>query len=285
MPNIHRPVGLSTCGKEIDRALFEAYAAAGIEMMEISTNTEKYPVLPYREMGKWAKDANVTLWSFHLPFVPWEGYNIANLDLSLRRGILALLGEYIKRAADLGIPRIVIHPSGEPIAPLDRPRSMELAKEGLALLSRVANEMGAHLCVEDLPRTCLGNSSAEILELLTADPSLTVCFDTNHLLGEPIADFVRAVGKKIETLHVSDYDFIDERHWLPGEGKIDWRELMDLLDEVNYRGAFLYELGFGAPGSVSRPRLLTCEDFARNAAELEARAPLTVLGKAKDFTR
>ena len=285
MQNIHRPVGLSTCGKDLTPALFGAYAAAGIEMAEISTATQNYPVLPYRAIGKWAKDAGVTLWSFHLPFVPWEGYNIANLDLSLRRGILALLGEYIKRAADLGIPRMVIHPSGEPIAPHDRPRSMELAKEGLALLSRVANEMGAHLCVEDLPRTCLGNSSAEILELLTADPSLTVCFDTNHLLGEPIADFVRAVGKKIETLHVSDYDFIDERHWLPGEGKIDWRELMDLLDEVEYKGAFLYELGFRAPRSVARPRPLTCEDFARNAAELEARAPLTVMGKAKDFTR
>ena len=63
---------------------------------------------------------------------------------------------------------------------------MELAKEGLFLLSRVATEAGAHLCVEDLPRTCLGNSSAEILELLTADPSLTVCFDTNHLLGRRV---------------------------------------------------------------------------------------------------
>ena len=285
MPNIHRPVGLSTCGKEIDRALFEAYAAAGIEMMEISTKTEAYPTLPYGDMVKWAKDAGVTLWSFHLPFVPWEEYNIAYLDPSLRRDNLARLGEYVKKAANMGISRVVIHPSGEPIEPSDRPRSMELAKEGLALLSRVANEMGAHLCVEDLPRTCLGNSSAEILELLTADPSLTVCFDTNHLLGEPIADFVRAVGKKIETLHVSDYDFIDERHWLPGEGKIDWRELMDLLDEVEYKGAFLYELGFRAPRSVARPRPLTCEDFARNAAELEARAPLAVMGKAKEFAK
>lgn len=283
MERIRRPVGLSTCGKEVTQALFEEYRGAGIEMMEISTSTEKYPLLPYRDMPKWAKEAGVTLWSFHLPFVPWEGYNIANLDLSLRKSILSTLGEYVKKAGDMGISRMVIHPSGEPIEPLDRPRSMELAKEGLAILSDVAREAGAHLCVEDLPRTCLGNCSAEILELLTADPDLTVCFDTNHLLGERIADFVRAVGPKIDTLHVSDYDFIDERHWLPGEGKIDWVEVMDLLDEVGYRGPVLYELGFRAPASVARPRLLTCADFAKNAAELQARASLGVIGTAKDF--
>ena len=99
------------------------------------------------------------------------------------------------------------------------------------------------------------------------------------------AEFIHHFADKIITIHVSDYDFVNERHWLPGEGKIDWRELLDLLDEVEYKGAFLYELGFRAPRSVARPRPLTCEDFARNAAELEARAPLGVIGKAKDFGR
>ena len=115
--------------------------------------------------------------------------------------------------------------------------------------------------MEDLPRTCLGNCSAEILELLTADPSLTVCFDTNHLLGEPIADFVRAVGKKIETLHVSDYDFCNERHWLPYEGKVNWVELVEALEEVGYNGVWMYEIGFKASKNIDRDRDLNFDDF------------------------
>jgi sugar phosphate isomerase/epimerase len=44
-----------------------------------------------------------------------------------------------------------------------------------------------------------------------------VCFDTNHLLKESSEDFARAVGPHIVTLHVSDYDGKDERHWMAGE--------------------------------------------------------------------
>ncbi|MBQ8401675.1 MAG: sugar phosphate isomerase/epimerase, partial [Clostridia bacterium] len=67
------------------------------------------------------------------------------------------------------------------------------------------------------------------------------CFDTNHNLSEPNAEYIRAVGDRIVTLHVSDYDFIDEKHWFPMDGGIDWRELLSVLEEVNYTGRFTYE--------------------------------------------
>ena len=48
--------------------------------------------------------------------------------------------------------------------------------------------------------------------------------DTNHLLQETTEEFIRTVGGEISTLHVAEYDGIDERHWLPGheEGVITW---------------------------------------------------------------
>ena len=72
---------------------------------------------------------------------------------------------------------------------------------------------------------------------------------------------------------------MNERHWLPGEGKIDWPALMDGLDAAGYAGAFTYELGFkGDPRTVARSRDLTPEDIVRNAREIEARHTLTVIG-------
>jgi len=43
------------------------------------------------------------------------------------------------------------------------------------------------------------------------------------------------------TLHLSDYDGIDEKHWMPGEGVIDWQAFMLALQEIDYTGPFNYE--------------------------------------------
>ena len=115
------------------------------------------------------------------------------------------------------------------------------------------------------------------LRLLAADPRLRVCFDTNHLLRETHGNFVKAVGEKIVTTHVSDYDFIDEKHWLPGEGKVDWPTLTQLLKNAGYGGVWLYEVGFKAPRSRPRSRDLTCEDFVRNAREIFGGFPITAV--------
>ena len=135
-------------------------------------------------------------------------------------------------------------------------------------MAEIADCYGAVIAVENLPRTCLGNCSKEILELISVDTRLRVCFDTNHLLGEKMETFILAVGNKIITTHVSDYDAINERHWLPGEGVIDWGNLIDALEKVGYKGPWLYEIGFGIPKTILRDRELTCADFARNAKEV-----------------
>ena len=159
----------------------------------------------------------------------------------------------------------IIHPSGEPIDESDRPTRMATAKASLKKLAEYGDTVGAVFAVEDLPRTCLGNSSAEILELISVHGSLRVCFDTNHLLGEDNISFVEKVATKIITTHVSDYDFVDEKHWLPGEGGIDWHSLYTALKNNGYDGPWLYEIGFKSPSTLKRTRELTCRDIADNA--------------------
>ena len=128
--------------------------------------------------------------------------------------------------------------------------------------------------VEILPRTCLGRNSGEMLDLLSADPRLRACCDTNHLLTEDLPGFIRRLGDRVETLHVSDYDGKDEKHWLPGEGVLPWPEVLAALAEVGYKGPWLYEIGLGTPKTIVRDRPLAFPDFSRNAGELfEGRRP------------
>jgi len=277
----HLPIGLSLCGAVAAEEHFRAYQKAGIAVMELSTGQDGYAATDFAAVARWARAYGIGLWSLHLPFLPFEELNPASPDKAVRNHTVAYFRSLMEKGAEIGIPRYIIHPSGEPNAEKDRPLLMECAKDSLAILTQDAGRLGVTLCVEDLPRTCLGRDASDMLELLSADSRLRVCFDTNHLLTQEPEELVRVLGDKIVTLHVSDYDKIDERHWLPGEGVINWQSLYASLCQVGYSGAWLYELGLQTPEeSMVRPRTLTYDDFFTNAREIFGGKAPTALGKA-----
>jgi sugar phosphate isomerase/epimerase len=51
----------------------------------------------------------------------------------------------------------------------------------------------------------------------------------------------RALRSKLLTLHMSDYDGIDEQHQMPGRGVLDWQAFMQALREAGYAGPYNYE--------------------------------------------
>ncbi|MFA6948730.1 MAG: sugar phosphate isomerase/epimerase family protein [Eubacteriales bacterium] len=231
----------------LDRALFKTYADAGIGAMEISTDYDGYfKTLDFpnhaKEFGDLAKEAGVWLRSFHLPF--GSHLDVSSADAANREFTMKTNEILIEACARADISVVVIHPSSEPIADDARAERMKYSAENLGILARRCAELGMRLAVEDLPRTCLGHNSDEISALLSPNPELYITFDTNHLLIQDNIEFIRAVGAKIITTHVSDYDFIDERHLMPlTEGcKNDWKAIISALEAVGYDGVWNYEL-------------------------------------------
>ena len=277
---VTRPVGISvSCVPHPDAALLESFARAGVACAEISMPGRDYAGFPYAEFARHARDCGVAIRSFHLPFYTDETVDPAALDPGVRRRTAELHARYVGIAASMGARIAVVHACLEPVADADRAERLARSKESMAALADVGAAEGVTVCVENLPRSCLGNTSAELADIVACDPRLRVCFDVNHLLLESHADFLSRLGPLVATLHVSDYDFVNERHWLPGEGKIDWNALADGLDAIGYEDAFTYELSFAAnPKTVARDRDLTAADLVRNTREIEARAPLTVHG-------
>ena len=270
-----------SCGGTVNEEIMAGHKAAGINTIEISVgNTQLADALDFNEARRLADKYGIELWSLHLPFLP---FNVIDPSVpALADYTVKYFCSFIDKATEIGIKTIVIHPSGEPIAESDRPMRLECAKKSLAALAEYAKAKGAVIAVEDLPRTCLGRDSSDILELISAHPDLRVCFDTNHLLGESIADFIKKVGDKIITTHVSDYDEKNERHWLSGEGVIDWKALKDALIAIGYDGPWLYELGLdGSLPTIDRERRLEYSDFARNHDEIMNDKPITTIGKGK----
>lgn len=268
-------IGLSSCGKPLNEEIFKAYSDAGINCMEVSVDLETGDNLNWYELFSLSQKYGVELWSYHLPFCPFEKIDISSPNEELRQKSVAKCSDLMIKVADFGVKVFVIHASGEPIEEDKRPEYMAQAKKSLKELAEVADSCMVTIAVEDLPRTCLGRNSADMLELVSADDRLKICFDTNHLLGEDIKEFIEKVGNKIITTHISDYDFVNERHWLPGEGDINWQELYETLVKMGYSGPWLYELGFVTPKSIKRSRELTCDDFVKNAKEIFENKSLT----------
>lgn len=271
-------IGLSTNGKRLNEELFKQYRAAKIEKMELSINEGYQEIIDYKLLKCYADKYGVELWSHHLPFT---AYDISSLDEEKRRLSVDTDVRLIKKvSADAGVKVFVVHCGGNPVSvdPDERKIRMDNAKKSLAVLNAAAKGSGAVIAVEDLPRST-GINSDEIKELLSVDESIRVCFDTNHLRSELPQDFIRKIGSKIITTHISDYEMFEEKHWLPGEGLVDWQEVIAAFKEVGYSGPWLYEVSFAKPATIKRQRELNCADFVRNAEELFGNKPITVLSE------
>ncbi|MDD7413065.1 MAG: sugar phosphate isomerase/epimerase family protein [Eubacteriales bacterium] len=256
-------MAMSTCNNEeflSDEGL-EALHQAGVQAIELSFRAAQMDKIDLTAQVEKARAHGILVWSIHLPF---DGLDIAALDEAFRRRTLNYHKDLITRAGAAGIHTAVVHACLEPVADADRAARMERSKESLCELAECAQASGVVVAVEDLPRSCLGNCSKEMLELLSADERLRLCFDTNHLLGEDIAHFLSFMNGKIRTVHISDYDFVDERHWLPGEGRIDWKALLKALEATGYTGPFLYEVGMEPPRLTDRTTPRTLDEFTRN---------------------
>ncbi len=247
------PLALSVGPGAMKAEAFDALAAAGIRELELSSGAVApfYTELDFphkaREITSLAESRGVRISSVHLPFGPFAEIDPAAREKSVRDHVVSLQTELLNAAGEAGIGLAVIHPSGEPYREEERAERLELAADTIARVTESANAAGVTLCLENLPRTCLCRTSDEMLYFLGRIPDLRVVFDTNHSLTEDNVHYIRAVGEKIVTLHVSDYDFIDEKHWLPLEGKNDWPAILGALEEVGYAGRFLYESGAGRP--------------------------------------
>lgn len=271
-------IGMSRAS--VSESIFKELKDAQVKYFEVSLYKEEVEKLDFAYLKETAEKYGIVLWSFHLPFMPFAEIDISNPEIAEKT--VEYLKYFIENGAKIGIDKFVIHASGEPIKEEDRRVRMDTAKKSLKELCEFADKFGAVIAVENLPRTCLGRDSSDILELLSADSRLKSCFDTNHLLKEDSTEYIKAVGEKIITTHVSDYDFKDERHWLPGEGKIDWQRLYSDLKSVGFDGAWLYELNLGAGWTIDRDRDLTAHDVKKNAQEIFDGKKPTPHGKAKE---
>ena len=225
---------------------WEEALACGFQAAELTVNTgvctlsAKEWISQAEARLQGIREAGVQLWTVHIPY--GEMWNPSEANSNLRKENCIHIGEVLKAASHWGARGAVLHGSYEPVStdPAERDVQLKFLEESMAQLNKEASSLGLFLALENLPRTCLGNCSREMAQATAGGAA--ICFDVNHLLQEDHSAFLKAVGDRIRTVHLSDYDFLDECHWLPGDGKIQWPELLDGLEAVGYDGPLLFEI-------------------------------------------
>lgn len=237
----------------------------GMTNMEICLNDKYEEQAALFDSGvKKIQDAGLTVWSIHLPF----GFDVspAAMTEEKRQENVKNIKKFIDLTEPAGAKTYIIHASFEPIADGDRQVMLDSAVKSLAELNAYTAQKGITLALENLPRTCIGNSISEIEYITNAVPDLKLCFDTNHftnpkpnytlrplqrlfpsmrdkmnpVVGTP-ADYAEKFKDKIATVHISDYDQIDECHWIPGQGIIDFQSIHKSITSAGFDAPITFE--------------------------------------------
>ncbi|MDX9978573.1 MAG: sugar phosphate isomerase/epimerase family protein [Lentisphaeria bacterium] len=257
-------VSLHCIGKPVDGGLLKALQDSQVATLELypllftEENLAARTALRVAMMTKGIRAATV-----HARF--GGKIDVSSLDDGIRAQGLAAWREAMDMAVEFDAGMVVVHPSAEPIPDAEREARIARSVRMLESLADDARELGLRFAVELLPRTCLGRSAAELLRLLDGlDPAVFgACLDVNHLMDRPqtVPDAVRELGSRLFTLHLSDYDGIDEKHWPPGQGVIGWPAFMQALRDIGYTGPFNYEANF--PGDTPAQRFAALQDNFR----------------------
>ena len=181
-----------------------------------------------------------------------EGYRRVRIDHTRRA---------LDLCAELGAPHITTEPGG-PLAPgQSRSAAIDLFVESLKPLADHAAERGVLLLIEPEPFLLLETSDQylEVAERVNS-AAIGLNFDVGHAfcVSEDIPRAIAKLASHIRHYHLEDIAATREHHHLiPGEGAIDFAEVIEAIRQTGYDGWLTVELypNLDDPDSAARQAL------------------------------
>lgn len=180
-------------------------------------------------------------YTVHLPQLP--DYDLSNTNEEQRLEAIKKQKEIALMAMPLEYSVLVLHPDSGKVPEEDYEKRHEALIKSLKDFAPWCKEHGLKLAIENLTQLSSVQTSSALVKIIEAvgSDNLGICFDTNHLFKETHREFIKNAGKYIITMHVTDNDGETEKHWFPGDGVINWKEIFELLDEIGYDSTMICE--------------------------------------------
>jgi len=180
------------------------------------------------------------VYTIHLPQL--YTYDLSLTDDFARLRALQNQKEIVNMLLPLGAKVCVLHPDAGKVEECDYSKRHKALIKSLKEFAPWCRERGLKIAIENLTQISSFQTSSDLMEVVEAvGDNVGICFDVNHNFKESHRDFINNAGKHIITMHISDNDGIQERHYLPGKGVINFKEIIDMMNNLNYKSSFVFE--------------------------------------------
>jgi sugar phosphate isomerase/epimerase len=178
---------------------------------------------------------------------PFWGFSIASKDPEIRALVRRRMDQGLDAAAELGATQMVIHSpyttwNHNHLGADERARGeiIGLVQDSLGAAVRRAEALGVTLVLENIEDK--DPMDRVILARSFGSEAVKVSLDTGHAMyahastGAPPVDYyVTAAGELLDHVHIQDADGYADRHWVPGEGAVNFRAVFAALARLPVR--------------------------------------------------
>lgn len=195
---------------------------------------DKEAGLPKESTPGMVRDFGLYLENIH---VPYENCNdFWNNRLTAREKLIKDHLIWLEDCAKYDIPIMVMH--------ISRGSNLEIPnKYGVESLNKIlqyAEELGITIAIENTRRM-------DYFDLVLEEynsRNLGICYDSSHdwAFSKEKTLILEKWGKRLVCLHLSDNDTLEDRHWLPGDGLVDWDLVAANLRRNGYSGCLIMEV-------------------------------------------
>jgi len=171
--------------------------------------------------------------------------SLVSVDAPAREQRVAYYRRAVEIAAELGA-KVVSLWSGTPQPGIPPEKSWSRLIEGLAPLLDLAGGHGVRIAFEPEPGMFVEDLAGwRELRRRLPHPALGLTIDVGHLAvteAEPWAEHLESHAGDLIHVHLDDIRDRVHEHLPLGEGRIDWAEVVAMLERISYAGLALVEL-------------------------------------------
>lgn len=172
----------------------------------------------------------------HAPFLFKYGE-----DFSLENKNYRDIVRAIEYASKIGAKYIIVHA-------IACPESVDLIEYNINYYNTFlpyAKKFNIMICVENLFNS-LNNFDRHIKVIQALDKKyFGACIDVGHCVRnnlDPAEYICRFDRDMIKCIHIQDMDGVNDNHWIPYQGVINWDKVLKALKDYNFKGELNFEI-------------------------------------------
>ncbi|WP_125154337.1 sugar phosphate isomerase/epimerase family protein [Clostridium rectalis] len=215
-------------------------------------------VIKKEDMPKMVEDFGLKFENIHAPFCGCN--DIWGKDKDAKKKFVENNIRWIEDCKKYNIDTMVMHVTE--LCKIKKPNDSGL--ECVEKIVKAAEKNNIKLAIENTDSSFIVNY---ILSNIHSD-NLGLCFDTSHFnicksWFNEYTNLLKLYPNKLFATHISDNDGDNDRHWVPFDGIIEWKEIKDTFPLRSFKESLCLEVVKGEQDKFKNPKEFLEKAYSR----------------------